>query len=104
MARSSAIGALARLCDKLSLKMKIRNWYGAARVGLIVSSTLFGFRARALEPQTLFNFQVAPRPITSPLVQGAGGSFYGTTPHGGASFSGQILRVCRDKSAGDVMP
>src|SRR5262249_29925624 len=73
--------------------MNIRNWSGAARIGLIVSSTLFGFRARALEPQTLFNFKLAPHPITSPLVQGPDGNFYGPPRHGGASFSGQILRV-----------
>ena len=59
----------------------------------LAAPLLICISARALEPQTLYNFQQTPYPITSPLVQGPDGNFYGTTPHGGASFNGQVLRV-----------
>jgi hypothetical protein len=38
---------------------------------------------RALEPQTLYNFQVSPGSVTGALVEGPDGNFYGTTTRGG---------------------
>jgi len=34
--------------------------------------------ARALEPQTLFNFELSPGIVTASLVEGPDGNFYGT--------------------------
>src|SRR5262245_12789109 len=75
------------------MKMKVRNWYGTGRIALVLGAALLISRVRALEPQTLFNFQLTPYPVTSPLVQAPDGNFYGTTPHGGATWKGQVLRV-----------
>src|SRR5215471_8582850 len=74
------------------MKLNVQNWFRMACVALALTTTL-SQSACALEPQTLFNFQFAPNPITSPLVQAPDGNFYGTTPHAGATFSGQVLRV-----------
>src|SRR5689334_7285231 len=75
------------------MKPNVRKWYGMARVGLAVSSTLFGFSAPALEPQTLFNFQLGLGPVTGSLVQGPDGNFYGTTSQGGPLGNGTVFRV-----------
>src|SRR5215472_9589005 len=68
------------------------NWYGTARVGL-VCSVLCGFRASALEPETLFNFQLSLGTVTGPLVEGPDGNFYGTTAQGGPLGNGTVFRV-----------
>src|SRR5215471_6612924 len=73
--------------------MNLRSVKSATLAFTIASSLLLVVPARALEPQTLFNFQQTPYPVTAPLVQGPDGNFYGTTPHAGATFSGQVLRV-----------
>jgi uncharacterized repeat protein (TIGR03803 family) len=74
------------------MKLNVLKSVGTACVALGLTATL-SQSARALEPQTLFNFQQTPYPVTSPLVQAPDGNFYGTTPHGGANWSGQVLRV-----------
>jgi len=48
---------------------------------------------RAIEPQTLFNFEVGPGTVTASLVQGPDGNFYGTTAQGGPMRSGTVFRV-----------
>ena len=48
---------------------------------------------RAIEPQTLFNFEVGPGTATASLVQGPDGNFYGTTAQGGPMRSGTVFRV-----------
>jgi len=49
--------------------------------------------ARALEPETLFNFQVPVGTVIGNLVEGPDGNFYGTTSHGGPSGNGTVFRV-----------
>src|SRR6266436_3707089 len=49
--------------------------------------------ARALEPQTLFNFELSPGTVTASLVEGPDGNFYGTTAQGGPRGSGTVFRV-----------
>jgi uncharacterized repeat protein (TIGR03803 family) len=49
--------------------------------------------ARALEPQTLLNFELSPGTVTASLVQGPDGNFYGTTAQGGPRGSGTVFRV-----------
>src|SRR5215471_14376286 len=71
----------------------VRNWYGVARVGLMACSMLCVFRARALEPQTLFNFPVGLGTVGGALAQGPDGNFYGTTFRGGPGGSGIVVRV-----------
>ena len=47
----------------------------------------------ALEPQTLFNFQVGIGTVAGALTQGPDGNFYGTTARGGPAGSGTVFRV-----------
>src|SRR6185312_10507717 len=49
--------------------------------------------ARALEPQTLFNFNVSVGTVLGNLVEGPDGNFYGTTSHGGPLGNGTVFRV-----------
>src|SRR5215471_2827485 len=49
--------------------------------------------ARALEAQTLVNFELSPGIVTGSLVQGPDGNFYGTTSQGGPRASGTVFRV-----------
>src|SRR5262249_42951520 len=49
--------------------------------------------ARALELQTLRNFELSPGTVTASLVQGPDGNFYGTTAQGGPKGSGTVFRV-----------
>src|SRR5437762_3189326 len=79
--------------EKHFMKLNVRNWFGVAWVALVVSSTLFGFRARALEPETLFNFQVSLGTLMGSLIEGPDGNFYGTTANGGPLRSGTVFRV-----------
>src|SRR5215831_14126317 len=77
------------------MKFNVQRWHAPAWVGLVISSMLFGIRAQALEPETLFNFQVGPGTVFGSLIQGPDGNFYGTTPGGGggALGNGTIFRV-----------
>src|SRR6476646_2887595 len=50
---------------------------------------------RAVEPQTLFNFQISPGTVEGALVEAPDGNFYGTTGRGGVVGSGTIFRVTR---------
>ena len=75
------------------MNLNVRNWYGLGRLGLVACSTLCFFRASALEPETLFNFQVGLGTVTGALAQGPDGNFYGTTADGGPLRSGTIFRV-----------
>src|SRR5262249_52873986 len=84
-------GRVAR--ERLSMKLIVRNWYRVARIGLVVCSTLWGLRARALQPETLFNFQLSLGTVLGSLVQGPDGNFYGTTAQGGPLGSGTVFRV-----------
>ena len=53
-------------------------------ITLTVLSMALEFRsARALELQTLLNFELGPGTVTGSLVQGPDGNFYGTTAQGG---------------------
>src|SRR5260370_18721302 len=54
---------------------------------------MFGLRASALEPETLFNFQVSLGTVVGSLVEGPDGNFYGTTADGGPLRSGTVFRV-----------
>ena len=50
--------------------------------GLVtLSLVLLCVRGRALEPQTLFNFQLSLGTVIGSLVEGPDGNFYGTTAH-----------------------
>jgi uncharacterized repeat protein (TIGR03803 family) len=49
--------------------------------------------ARALEAQTLLNFELGPGTVTGSLVQGPDGNFHGTTAQGGPRGSGTVFRV-----------
>jgi uncharacterized repeat protein (TIGR03803 family) len=63
-------------------------------ITLIVLSMALGLRcARALEAQTLLNFELSPGTATGSLVQGPDGNFYGTTAQGGPRGSGTVFRV-----------
>jgi uncharacterized repeat protein (TIGR03803 family) len=59
-----------------------------AVVSLLMSAT-----CPALEPQTLFNFQVSPGTVAGALVQGPDGNFYGTSQEGGTNGQGVVFRV-----------
>ena len=62
--------------------------------GLVALSSLFmSVSARALEPQTLFNFRLSPGQVTGALIQGPDGNFYGTTSQGGPTGNGTVFRV-----------
>ena len=69
--------------------------YLLARVLSFAAVMLIGSAgvAFALEPQTLFNFQVSVGSVVGNLVQGPDGNFYGTTSHGGPTGSGTVFRV-----------
>src|SRR5262249_54693005 len=74
------------------MKLNTRNWFGAACAALGLTSTLV-LSARALEPETLFNFQGELGTVFGSLLQGPDGNFYGTTPDGGPLRTGTIFRV-----------
>src|SRR5262245_27717809 len=76
------------------MKLNTRTWFGATCAALGLTFTL-GLSARALEPETLFNFQTGPGTVFGSLIQGPDGNFYGTTPGGGggAAGNGTIFRV-----------
>src|SRR5262244_425084 len=74
------------------MKLNARNWFGAACAALGLTLTLL-ISARALEPETLFNFDFGLGTVTGTLVQGPDGNFYGTTARGGSSGSGTVFRV-----------
>jgi len=75
---------------KIFMKLDARNWLGLT---LAFCSTVTGFAAAAMEPQTLFNFQAGLGDVTGALVQGPDGNFYGTTAHGGPLGGGTVFRV-----------
>src|SRR5262249_18278579 len=75
------------------MKLDVRFRLDAARALLILCSTLAGFGARALEPETLFNFQLSLGTVMGSLVEGPDGNFYGTTAQGGPLGSGTVFRV-----------
>ena len=63
-------------------------------ITLTFLSMALGLRcARALEAQTLINFELGPGTVTGALVQGPDGNFYGTTAQGGPRGSGTVFRV-----------
>jgi uncharacterized repeat protein (TIGR03803 family) len=74
------------------MKLNARNSFGAVGVALGLSSSLL-LSARAVEPETLFNFQVGLGTVMGSLVQGPDGNFYGTTAQGGSLGSGTVFRV-----------
>src|SRR5215470_11122183 len=74
------------------MKLKARNWFGAACAALGPTLTLL-VSAHALEPETLFNFDFGLGTVTGTLVQGPDGNFYGTTARGGSSGKGTVFRV-----------
>src|SRR4051812_27760256 len=66
----------------------------AVCITLTFLSMALGLRcARALEAQTLLNFELSPGTVTGSLVQGPDGNFYGTTAQGGPMRSGTVFRV-----------
>ena len=67
---------------------------------ILTLSLIVSVRTQALEPQTLFNFQLRPdtngvQPEAG-LTLGPDGSFYGTTRDGGTNNSGTIFKVTPD--------
>src|SRR5215510_8206911 len=66
------------------MKLSVNKCFGMAFVILSLNTTLSP-SAHALEPQTLFNFQITPSPVTGALVEGSDGNFYFTTPQAGAT-------------------
>src|SRR5215831_6737507 len=78
--------------EKLLMKLNAWNWFGAACAALGLASTTL-VSARALEPETLFNFEFGLGTVTGTLVQGPDGNFYGTTARGGSSGNGTVFRV-----------
>jgi uncharacterized repeat protein (TIGR03803 family) len=62
--------------------------------GLVVLlPLLMPVSGRALEPQTLFNFQLGLGKVRGALIEGPDGNFYGTTPDGGPLANGTVFRV-----------
>src|SRR5215470_9452750 len=59
----------------------------------VLSTALDRHSARALEAQTLINFELSPGIVTGSLVQGPDGNLYGTTAQGGPRGSGTVFRV-----------
>src|SRR6516162_5295582 len=74
------------------MKLNARKWFGPAFAALGLTSTLVP-SARALEPETLFNFQVGTGAATGTLIEGPDGNFYGTTSQGGPANNGTVFRV-----------
>ena len=72
--------------------MNIRNQFSPVIFFAAFLLTCVG-NALALEPQTLFNFQVSIGTVTGNLVEGPDGNFYGTTSHGGPLGNGTVFRV-----------
>ena len=75
------------------MKLIARHSFGAAWIALGLCSTMTGVSVDAIEPQTLFNFQLGPGTVTGTLVQGPDGNFYGTTADGGPTANGTVFRV-----------
>ncbi len=69
------------------------NRFIAWTASAVLSLALMNHSVRALEPQTLFNFQLGVGTVTGTLVQGPDGNFYGTTQHGGPTGNGTVFRV-----------
>ncbi|HXJ56655.1 MAG TPA: choice-of-anchor tandem repeat GloVer-containing protein [Verrucomicrobiae bacterium] len=65
--------AISRLAILLALLTSVSGW--------------------ALEPQTLFSFQLGLGPVRGALIEGPHGNFYGTTAGGGPMASGTVFRV-----------
>src|SRR5215471_17704138 len=59
----------------------------------VLSTALALHSARALDAQTLIDFELSPGIVTAALVQGPDGNFYGTTAQGGPRGSGTVFRV-----------
>src|SRR5436190_1797300 len=59
----------------------------------VLSMALHLRSARALEAQTLLNFELSPGTVTASLVLGPDGNFYGTSPEGGTNSIGNVFRV-----------
>src|SRR5215471_4534600 len=76
----------------LSMKLNLQNRFGAACAVLGLSSTLL-LSAPALEPETVFNFQLNIGTVMGSLVEGPDGNLYGTTAQGGPLGIGTIFRV-----------
>jgi uncharacterized repeat protein (TIGR03803 family) len=70
--------------------MKTQNLFAPS---LFAAVLLLCHSALALEPETLFDFQVGVGTVTDNLVEGPDGNFYGTTAHGGPSGNGTVFRV-----------
>jgi uncharacterized repeat protein (TIGR03803 family) len=64
---------ISRLVVLLSLFLSVSGW--------------------AIEPQTLFNFQLGLGPVRGALIEGPDGNFYGTVAAGGPQTSGAVFRV-----------
>src|SRR5512135_3187016 len=85
--------ARARRNEQTAAIMKINKRTTRTLAFAILSFALMNRRAHAVEPQTLFNFQVGQGTVAGALVQGPDGNFYGTTVRGGLSGIGSIFRV-----------
>jgi uncharacterized repeat protein (TIGR01451 family) len=77
--------------------MKINNPRTATFILILTLSLNINVRTQALEPQTLFNFQLSPgsngfHPEAG-LTLGPDGNFYGTTHDGGSDNVGTIFKV-----------
>ena len=80
--------------------MKTNNPNITTFILILTVSLIVNARAQALEPQTLFNFQLSPgsngvHPQAA-LTLGPDGNFYGTTRDGGTNNFGTIFKVTPD--------
>jgi uncharacterized repeat protein (TIGR03803 family) len=60
---------------------------------LVLLALIMPVSGWALEPQTLFNFQLGLGTVKGALIEGPDGNFYGTTANGGPMGSGTVFRV-----------
>ena len=73
--------------------MKIAQGKFAIPVLVALLSLFMSISGWALEPQTLFSFQLGLGPVRGALIEGPHGNFYGTTAGGGPMASGTVFRV-----------
>src|SRR5262245_26186335 len=95
MFRNRAWSKTLRLLSELRMNpiMKAGKTKVLGIILTVLSTALALHPARALDAQTLINFELSPGIVTASLVQGPDGNFYGTTAQGGPRGSGTVFRV-----------
>src|SRR5262245_6157582 len=94
MFRNRAWSKTLRLLSELRMNpiMKAGKTKVLGIILTVLSTALALHPARALDAQTLINFELSPGIVTASLVQGPDGNFYGTTAQGGPAGSGTGCR------------